>query len=53
MGKSKVELLDPKTIRVRESRRIDLQGRISCYNEDNAIINYYISKIESQELNRQ
>lgn len=46
VGKSVIQLLDPKTVRVRESRRVDLKGRISCYNEDLAIVNFYLLRIK-------
>ncbi len=50
MGKKNIELLDSKTVRVRESRRIDLKGRISVYDENIALVNYYINKLETLEL---
>lgn len=46
VGKSVVQLLDPKTARVRESRRVDLKGRISCYDENVAIVNFYLQRIK-------
>lgn len=42
VGKSAIELLDPRQVRVRESRRVDLKGRISCFDEDLAIVNFYM-----------
>lgn len=50
MGKKNIELLDSKSVRVRESRRIDLKGRISVYDENLAVVNYYINKLEALEL---
>lgn len=47
VGKSLIELLDPKNVRVRESRRVDLKGRISAYNDELAIVNFYLLRVRN------
>jgi hypothetical protein len=42
LGKSQLELLDPRQVRTRPARRIDHKGQISKYNLDVAIINAYL-----------
>ena len=46
VGKSLIELLDPKNVRVRESRRVDLKGRINPYIDELAIVNFYMLRIK-------
>ena len=45
LGKTKMELMDPKKVRVRPPRRIDIRNQIKIYDEDMAIVNYLIKKI--------
>jgi len=47
LGKSKLELLDTKTVRVRYPRRIEQRGQIKIYNEDLAIINRLLKKMHN------
>ncbi len=46
-GKSKLELLDTKTVRVRALRRIDVRGQIHIYDEDLALINKYLNTVNN------
>jgi hypothetical protein len=45
LGKTKLELLDTKGVRVRYPRRIEQRGQIKIYNEDLAIINRLLKKM--------
>jgi len=40
-------------VRVRESRRIDLKGRIGSYDENMAIVNFYLQRLRRGELANQ
>ena len=40
-----MELMDTKKVRVRPPRRIDVRNQIKIYDEDMAIVNYLIRKI--------
>ena len=44
-GKTKLELLDTKKVRMRYPRRIEKRGQIKIYNEDLAIINRLLKKM--------
>ena len=44
-GKTKLELLDTKKVRIRYPRRIEKRGQIKIYNEDLAIINRLLKKM--------
>jgi vacuolar protein sorting-associated protein 13A/C len=45
LGRTKMELMDPKKVRVRPPRRIDIRNQIKIYDEDMAIVNYLVKKI--------
>ena len=45
LGRTKMELMDVKQVRVRPSRRIDVRNQIKVYNEDMAIVNYLIMRV--------
>ena len=45
LGRTKMELMDVKQCRIRPTRRIDVRNQIKVYNEDMAIINYLIRKV--------
>jgi hypothetical protein len=45
LGKTKIELISPKKLRVRVPRRIDVRNQIKIYDEDLAIINHLLKKI--------
>lgn len=45
IGKSKIELLNTKKIRIRPMRRIDARGQIKIYDVDMAIINRYMMQV--------
>ena len=40
-----MELMDVKQVRIRASRRIDVRNQIKVYNEDMAIVNYLIMRV--------
>ena len=42
IGKSKIDTLDPKLVRIRPNRRIDVKGQIKIYDQNLAIINHYL-----------
>lgn len=45
LGKSKLELLNTKKVRIRPSRRIDARGQIKIYDPDLAIIHKYLKHV--------
>jgi len=45
LGKTKMELMSPKKVRIRPPRRIDVRNQIKIYDEDMAIVNYLMRKI--------
>jgi len=45
LGKPKMELMDPKKVRVRCPRRIDVRNQIKIYDEDLAIINKFLHTV--------
>lgn len=53
MGKSKIELLNPRTVRVREGRRFDLQGRFKNYDENVATVGYILRRLQRTSMRPQ
>lgn len=45
LGKTKMELMSPKKVRVRPPRRIDVRNQIKIYDEDMAVVNYLTKRI--------
>ena len=50
IGKSQLDILDPKIVKIRPNRRIDHKGQIQDFNYEHAIINVYLSKIHKGYL---
>ena len=47
LGKPLIEQLDPKYVSVRQCRRIDMKGCIKPYDENMAIVNFYLMRMKS------
>jgi hypothetical protein len=45
MGKTKMELMDPGQVRIRPARRIDVRNQVKIYDEDMAIVNMLIHRV--------
>jgi hypothetical protein len=50
IGKSEIELLDPRSVRARPARRINRKGKITIYDRNLAIISYYLAKVAKKRL---
>ena len=50
IGKSEIELLDPRSVRARPARRINHKGKITIYDRNLAIISYYLAKVAKKRL---
>ena len=47
IGKTKMELMDVKRVRVRLPRRIDVNSQVKIFDEDMAIINHMLKIVEN------
>lgn len=47
IGKTKMELMDPKKVRVRPPRRIDVRNQIKIFDEDISIVNKFLQTVSN------
>lgn len=50
VGKSNLDVLDPRMVRIRPPRRIDHRGQISLYSYNLAIVNMYLALVQAGAL---